>query len=374
MESAQGNPASPTARPLRIAFLDSWLQQAVDGSGTAAAIGGLATTLRQRGHRIDRIAPTTNEPLTLRRLRYNWELPARLQLAAYDMIVGFDIDGVRWAGRDVGPYVCSIKGVIAEEQRHERGLIRALLWSLSRIERLNARRAPLVISTSEYCRQMIHAHYGVPLARIGIVPEGIDVAAWQGLAGSAERDPWTVLCVARQYPRKHVADLIRAFVAVTAAMPQARLIVVGDGPEHDGLRALVHTLNLEGSVRLLGALPDDAEVRRWYGRAAVFCLPSVQEGFGIVFLEAMASGLPIVSTSAAAIPEVVPQRQAGILVPPGDVAALGEALVELLADPELRRSYSAFGQRHVLQYDWEWVADRFLAAVGLGAAPGLGQP
>ena len=350
---------------LRIAFLDSWLQQAVDGSGTAAAIGGLATTLRRRGHQIDRIAPASNEPLTLRRLRYNWELPSRLQTAAYDLIVGFDIDGVRLAGRAGGRYVCSIKGVIAEEQRHERGLMRALLWSLSRIERINARRAPLVITTSEYCRRMISAHYGVPGARIGIVPEGIDVAAWQGLAASAERDGWTVLCVARQYPRKHIADLIQAFVAVVAAFPQAQLIVVGDGPEHDSLRALVRTLRLEASVRLLGALPDDAEVRRWYGRAAVFCLPSVQEGFGIVFLEAMAGGLPIVSTSAAAIPEVVPQRQAGTLVPPGDVAALSAALTELLGDPALRERYSAFGRQHVRQYDWERVADRFLEVVGV---------
>ncbi|MBA3469156.1 MAG: glycosyltransferase, partial [Herpetosiphonaceae bacterium] len=107
------------------------------------------------------------------------------------------------------------------------------------------------------------------------------------------------------------------------------------------------------------------EVRRWYGRAAIFCLPSVQEGFGIVFLEAMASGLPIVSTSAAAIPEVVPQREAGILVAPGDVAALAAALIALLADPALRSRYSAFGQRHVRQYDWEHVADRFLEVVGL---------
>ncbi|HYF63709.1 MAG TPA: glycosyltransferase, partial [Herpetosiphonaceae bacterium] len=239
---------------LRIAFLDSWLQTVVDGSGTAAAIGGLAAALRERGHLVDRIAPTTAEPLTLRRLRYNWELPRRLQHARYDLIVGVDIDGVRWAGRSPAPYVCSIKGVLAEEQRHERGLIRALLWSLSRIERLNARRAPFVISTSEYCRRMIERHYGVPAARIGIVPEGIWVDQWSGLGESAERDRWTVLCVARQYPRKHVADLIAAWPAVAGRLPQARLVIIGDGPEHDGLRDLVRRQGLEQSVRLLGGL------------------------------------------------------------------------------------------------------------------------
>ena len=349
-------------QPLRIAFLDSWLQDAVDGSGTAAAIGGLATTLRERGHQVDRIAPTTHEPLTLRRLRYNWQLPRRLQSAEYDLIVGVDIDGVRWAGRSPLPYVCSIKGVIAEEQRHERGLVRALLWSLSRIERINARRAPLVISTSEYCRQMIHDHYGVPKSRISLVPEGINVAQWREQAHSSERDPWTVLCVARQYPRKHIADLLHAWPNVVAHVPQATLTIIGDGPDHDRLRAIVHRFNLEASVRLLGALPDDGEVRSWYGRASIFCLPSVQEGFGIVFLEAMASGLPVISTTAAAIPEVVPQRQAGILIAPGDIRQLSAALIELLENAALREQYSAFGLQHVQQYDWQRVADRFLAA------------
>ena len=348
----------------KIAFLDSWLQQNVDGSGTAAAIGGLANTLRQRGHVVDRIAPTRQlRNLTLRRLWYNWTLPRRLVHAQYDLIVGFDIDGVRWAQRSHVPYICSIKGVIAEEQRHERGMIRGLLWSLSRIERLNARRAPLIISTSAYCRRMIAQHYGVAESKVAIVPEGINVADWQHLVDSAERDPWTVLCVARQYPRKHVADLIMAFERIVRTVPQARLVVIGDGPEHDDLRSLVWQHQLEQHVRLLGALPDDEDVKAWYGRASIFCLPSVQEGFGIVFLEAMASGLPIVSTTAAAIPEVVPQRQAGILVAPSDVFGLANALIELLNNPTVRQQYADFGVHHVQQFDWERVADRFLQVV-----------
>ncbi|MFD3165985.1 glycosyltransferase family 4 protein [Herpetosiphon sp. NSE202] len=350
---------------LRIAFLDSWLQTVVDGSGTAAAIGGLARTLQARGHLVDRIVPVGNWPrnLTMRRLYYNWQLPRRLANHSYDLVVGFDIDGVRVAQRLNVPYTCSIKGVIAEEQRHEQGFIRGLLWSLSRIEMLNARRAPKVISTSEYCRQMIHAHYGVPTSKVGIVPEGIDLSLWQEQAQSNQRDPWTVLCVARQYPRKHVIDLIRAFASVVEHVPQAQLVIIGDGPDHDLLRGVVRAYNLETSVRMLGALADDAEVRAWYGRSSIFCLPSVQEGFGIVFLEAMASGLPIVSTNAAAIPEVVPHGQAGTLVGPSDVAAIAKAIIELLQNPELQQRYRDYGLQHVQQYSWEHVTDRFLAEV-----------
>ncbi len=263
MNDSIGVSSKKATGSLRIAFLDSWLQRAVDGSGTAAAIGGLGSALITQGHRVTRIAPTSNWPhsLTARRLLYNLYLPALLRQLEYDLIVGFDIDGVLWSGRAVTtPYVCSVKGVIAEELLHEHGNVRRLLWSLSRMERINARRAPAVITTSAYCRAKIVQHYGVAAEKIRIVPEGIDLAPWQQ-AGEATRDPFTVLCVARQYPRKHVSDLINAFAGVQRAIPRAKLVIIGDGPEHAALQALSHQLGLDGVVRLLGALPDDHEVR-----------------------------------------------------------------------------------------------------------------
>ena len=360
---------------MRIAFLDSWLQDVAEGSGTAAAIGGLAGALIARGHTVERLVPEGAWPrnLLLRRLWFNLSLPRRLAATEgrYDLVVGFDIDGFRVAHRCPVPYVCCIKGVLAEESRCESGWPRLMLWGLSRLERLNARRAPLVLSTSRYCCERIEAHYGVPAERLRLVPEGIDVGLWNpagedaaALAGlDAAREPHTVLCVARQYPRKRVADLITAFAAVCARLPSARLVVIGDGPEHGALVAQVARLGLEGQVRLLGALADDGAVRDWYRRSAVFCLPSIQEGFGIVFLEAMASGLPVVSTTATAIPEVVPHGKAGLLVPPRDPEALAEALLKLLTDPEVQARCRAYGREHVGPFSWDRVAERFLQAV-----------
>lgn len=345
---------------MRIAFLDSWLQQVAEGSGTAAAIGGLGRALRAHGHHVARIAPPVAWPpnLTLRRLLFNLYVPALLRTLPYDLIVGVDIDGVLVAGRVTTPYVCSVKGVIAEELQHERGNVRRLLWLLSRLERINARRAPLVITTSDYCRRSIQHHYGVPAERIRLVPEGIDLAAWPPPPPRGAGQ--TILCVARQYPRKHIADLIRAFAQVRQHLPAAELVIIGDGPEHNNLRALAAELNLGSACRLLGAIPDDDEVKAWYYRADLFCLPSVQEGFGIVFLEAMAAGLPVVATTAAAIPEVLPHGEAGLLAPPGDVPALAAALTTLLADPALRQRYGAFGREYVARFDWMRVAERFL--------------
>ena len=349
---------------LRIAFLDSWLQNVSEGSGTAAAIGGLALALEKKGHTIERIVPLSNNPpnLTLRRLWYNVTLPKRLSDHSFDLIVGFDIDGIRWANQCNVPYVCCILGVLAEEQRFERGWTKLLLWSLSRLERLTVRRAPCVISISQYCCDRIHANYGVEPQKMKVVPSGINLSDWP-ITDPNERDPWTVLCVARQYPRKRVIDLVDAFKLVVDKCPQAKLVIIGDGPEHAKICQRVEEKKLSEQVQVLGALADNEDVRAWYRKSSVFCLPSAQEGFGIVFLEAMASGLPVISTNATAIPEVVPHEKAGLLVQPRNPSALADAIITLLQNPELRSQYRDFGLNYVQDFDWAKVADRFLDTI-----------
>ncbi len=351
-----------------IAFIDSWVQSSAEGSGTAVAIGGLRRALRRRGIKVTRLAPPSLRPANLmaRRLMFNLYLPSLLRQIRYDLVVGFDIDGFMWSGRTGGvPFVSSIKGVLAEESRQEEGAPQRMLWRLSRLERQNVRSAAAVLATSEYCREAIVRSYDVAAERVSVVPEGIDIERWRQIARDEPRDSdgATILCVARQYPRKHVVDLLRALPAVRRAIPHAHVWVVGDGPEHGKLRAVADELQLGDGVRFFGAIPDDAQVARMYRHADVFCLPSVQEGFGIVYLEAMASGLPIVATTAAAIPEVVPQDRAGTLIAPGDVAALADALIVQLGDRALRERYGAFGRDYVARYDWDTVAGMFLDTV-----------
>jgi glycosyltransferase involved in cell wall biosynthesis len=304
--------------------------------------------------------------MTLRRLLFNLQLPALLRTLRYDLVIGFDIDGVLWSGRAGSrPYLASIKGVIAEEMQHEGGRTRLLFEFLSRLERHNARHADAVLTTSAYCREAIGRHYGIHSQQVGLVPEGIDLPRWRRMLAAYPRtsDGATIVCVARQYPRKHIADLLRALPIVRKAVPQAHVLIVGDGPEHAALRRLAAELGLGTAVAFLGSLPEDQQVARCYRQADVFCLPSVQEGFGIVFLEAMAAGLPIVAARAAAVPEVVPHGRAGLLVPPGDSPALAGALIQLLEQPDQRSAYGAFGQQHIERYDWQQVADIFLEQV-----------
>jgi glycosyltransferase involved in cell wall biosynthesis len=353
---------------MQIAFLDSWLQSSAESSSTAMSIGSLVKALRTLGHSVTRVTPIApgSGNLTLRRLFFNVQLFARWRAQSYDLVVGTDIDGVFWSTRRGNvPYAVAIKGVIAEELRHETGRTRLLFQALARLERRNARQADVVLADSEYCQDAIGRHYGVGVERIRRVPEGIDLLRWQRIA---ERTPHrsdgsTILCVARQYPRKHIADLLRALSQVRRVVPSAHAVIVGDGPEHKALRVLAAELELGDAAQFQGAIADHDEVARWYRRADVFCLPSVQEGFGIVFLEAMASGLPVVAPHATAIPEVVPDGQAGLLVPPGNVEALAAALTRLLREPVLRAEYGAYGQAHARRYHWDLVAGQFLAQV-----------
>jgi len=196
-----------------------------------------------------------------------------------------------------------------------------------------------------------------------IVPELIDLGRWQRAlnAASVIDGPPRILCVAHLYPRKGVDTLIRAFARLRR---RALLRIAGIGPERRTLEQLTHELGIEDRVQFLGYLPFEALVAE-YRNATIFALPSTQEGFGIVFLEAMASSLPIVAGRAAAVPEVVADGLTALLVNPDDAEGLAENLTNLLDDPARRVQMGSAGRARVLQYDAPVVGRQFLQAVGV---------
>lgn len=317
---------------------------------------------------MERIAPTnaSSKNLLFKRHSFNARLPKLLKDRSFDLLVGFDIDGYRLIPRKRKcPFVVCIKGVAAEECRQETGRAHWMLRYLASLERRNCRQADLVVTTSEYCRTAVADNYGLETSKIKLVPEGIDLTRWEKINrhNPKKSDGSTILCVARQYRRKRISDLLAALVLVRKEIPRVQAVIIGDGPEHASLRQQVVDLGLSEIVQMTGEIPDDDQVAKLYRRADVFCLPSIQEGFGIVFLEAMAAGLPVISTNSAAIPEVVPHEHAGLLVTPRDVLGLANALVELLRSEQLRNQYGDFGRKYVEQYDWPVVAGMFLGAV-----------
>lgn len=344
---------------MRIRFLTSTPLNVRTGSGTYVGIRTLAGALQAAGVEVEIVAPSVRLPVyTAQRLLFNEALPFRRPNC--DVSVGFDMDGYRVAGRGRIPHVASIKGVIADEMRYERGLTRATMSLQARCEAAHVRRANAVMTTSRYAAKRLAELYGIqPVC--SVVPEPIDLAAWNALlsANRAAPDPsrFTILCVCRFYPRKRVGLLLRAAAQLRGSIPGLRVRIAGDGPERTRLRALARELRLAGTVQWLGNVSQPALAGE-YSRADIFCLPSVQEGFGIVFLEAMAAAKPIVAACAAAVPEVV---RHGVLVEPDNAEALAEGMARLHGNPDLRRALACRGADFVREFDAGRVAQLFLA-------------
>jgi phosphatidyl-myo-inositol dimannoside synthase len=282
-----------------------------------------------------------------------------------DLVLGVDLDGFLWARRRTLPFVASLKGIIADELKNERGLVRALLAVQARWEGRNVARADLVMVTSRYSAEVAQREYGVPPDRLAVVPEPIDLEVWDDQFWRAPRRPRggpAVLCVARMYPRKRIGDLLLAADVLRVRVPGLQVRVVGRGPEWPALSRLHDELGLGDSVVLLGDLTRE-RLAEEYVNATVFCLPSVQEGFGIAFLEAMAAELPVVACRVAAVPEVVQDGVTGLLTAPRAPGELAAAIERLIVDPALARGMGREGRRRALGFTPRHVAERFLHAV-----------
>jgi glycosyltransferase involved in cell wall biosynthesis len=341
---------------VRIRFLTSTPLDIRRGSGTYVGIHVLAAALRRLGHTVELETSRLRLPVyTLERLIFNRRLRPRPDT---ELTVGFDLDGYRLAAGNPS-HVAALKGVVADEVRFERGLTRLTMAMQAGRERLHARRANRVLVPSAYSAECAREFYGLA-ERPRIVPEPIDLAEWRRFLGlnPAGSAGFSVLFAGRLYRRKRVDTLLRAAAMLRGRIPGLAVRLVGDGPHAGPLHSLARKLRVADTVHWLGDVPR-SQLAAEYNRADVFCLPSVQEGFGIVLLEAMAAGKPIVASRAAAIPEVAPH---GLLVEPENPEALAAAIETLYRSPEQRAAIGAEGLRRVEAFDAPKVARLFLDA------------
>jgi glycosyltransferase involved in cell wall biosynthesis len=225
-----------------------------------------------------------------------------------------------------------------------------------------ARRAARVIAISSYTAAALREIVDVP---IEVIPYA---AALPSASSSPQHAPnsATVLFVGRLVERKGVAHLIEA-LGQLKNQNRTQLVVVGEGPERPRLEARARELGLSDRVVFRGRI-SDAELRRAYEMADVFVLPAVldargdTEGLGVVLLEAMNYGVPVIASRIGGIVDIVTDNETGILVPPGDAAALAGALQALLVDVSRARQLGEAGRRRLAErFSWKAIVERFEA-------------
>lgn len=161
-----------------------------------------------------------------------------------------------------------------------------------------------------------------------------------------------VMCSSRLTKQKNIASLLKAWKLVTAELGQVRLRIIGDGSERKSLEKLAHALSISESVTFEGHVTKE---RKWalLDQASAFVFPSLQEGFGIVLLEAMAAGLPVVVYDLPVFDEFLNDGEHGYLVPLDDHRQMADRLLKLLRNDSLRRKISCRNAEYAGQFSWE---------------------
>jgi glycosyltransferase involved in cell wall biosynthesis len=257
-----------------------------------------------------------------------------------------------WRWRRI-PYLVSLQGpdVPGFEARYN-----SIYPLLKPILREVWRNAAHVTASSIQHRDL--AYQTLASLTIPVVANGVDVERFSALPRAP--DGQTIVCVGRLIERKGQRHLLRTFARVRERFPTAQLQLVGTGDDEATLKALAADLGIAANIAFLGFQPRDA-MPAIYQAADIFVLPSQAEGMSVALLEAMSSGLPIITTAAGGTDELIRDGENGILVPWADEDALATALGALLADGAARTRMGAAAREAVLPYSWRAVAETNLA-------------
>ena len=212
------------------------------------------------------------------------------------------------------------------------------------------------IAVSEPARAFLHQYF--PEYPVRVIPNGIDVNVFKPGHPPIRHlrdDSVNILFVGRLEKRKGLIDLLRGYEFMRARVPKSRLIIVGDGPLRNKVESYISRHRMQDVV-MAGYVPETV-LPRYYSSADIFCAPATgSESFGIVLLEAMASGLPVVATEIEGYMSVLEPGRDSLTVQPKRWAELGSALIILARDHDLRRRMGAYGLEKARRYAWEVVA------------------
>jgi glycosyltransferase involved in cell wall biosynthesis len=274
------------------------------------------------------------------------------------------------------PFIHTIHGVLADEyeQNKKNGydsfrsrIANSFMYRLAKLEEKTAHNSTLIVTISNYSLEKIQKHYAIDPSKVRIVPNGVEVEKFKpnediqavrkqfGLGNEP-----TVLFVGSLIQRKGLHFLVEAAKKIVKEQPDTKFLIVGEGPLKKQLNVSIESSNLLGNFKFLGIVKDDL-LPSVYNCADVFVLPSIQEGQGIVLLEAQASGKPVVAFDVGGVDEAVRNNETGLLVERGNSDALADGLIKFLSDKPLREKIGAKGRRFVMEnFTWDISAQKML--------------
>ena len=232
-------------------------------------------------------------------------------------------------------------------------------YSFVGMQKRISRKFSHLITVSECTRRDISREFKIPAGRFRVVPNGINTDLFRPLPGISRKKGRIIVTNSADIPLKGLYYLLQAVARLSSEYP-IELVVIGRPKKNGGVVKLIRRLGIGDRIRFTGRIGDEEFIRH-YAEAAMAVVPSVYEGFGLPAGEAMACGVPVISTTGGALPEVV--GDAGILVPPSDPEALAGAIQTLLKDPVLADRLGRAGHRRVLRhFTWKRAAEKTTAA------------
>jgi glycosyltransferase involved in cell wall biosynthesis len=325
-----------------------WLLEGMAARGSRAALAC------PPGSVLEERAGTAGLPVLPVTMRGEWDLGAARRIAALARAGGFRVLHAH-SGHALA--ICLWAGLAAPGLRVVAS--RRVDFPLARnpLSRLKytTRRLERIVCISEAVRAVLVAS-GVPPRKLAVIRSGVDTRRFEGVRPPPNfrrrlgipNGHLVVGTVAALADHKDYPSLLRAARLVLAREPDVTFVAVGDGPLRAPLLALARELELGRRFLFTGFREDVGSFLRIFD---VFALASKLEGMGTSVLDAQAAGLPIVACRAGGIPEIVTDRESGLLVPPGDPEALALAIVELAHQPELRRALGERARRSVREHD-----------------------
>jgi glycosyltransferase involved in cell wall biosynthesis len=275
------------------------------------------------------------------------------------------------------PFIHTIHGVLADEYEQAkkngydsfRGRIaNYFMHRLAKLEAETAKNATLIVTISQYSLRKIKQFYNVDEAKVRIAPNGVDPEKFKPLEDQAAvkrqfglgNEP-CVLFVGSLIPRKGLPSLIETAKKIVKEQSETKFLIVGEGPLRNQLDNSLEAANLSGNFKFLGNVKEDM-LPAVYNCADVFALPSIQEGQGIVLLEAQASAKPVVAFNIGGVNEAVRNGETGLLVKRGSTDEFADALLKLISDKALQEKMGAAGRRFVVEnFTWDICAQKMLS-------------